>query len=268
MGTPVISTSGGHGDGAVDVAFDPTLVPTEASWDPVAQACAVSCHDRGGARPRPGWNDTTPITGCNDCHSSPPANHYAGPCTGCHIEANATGTALSGGPLHLNGKVDLGDGSGKCGACHGNTDDDPWPSDNAHPAHENPAISLPVACASCHVVPASIDAPGHLGAPVNVVFSGHARDRGAIPTWDGTSCRNVACHGANLADPPGVPTWTDTSGQGAACNACHGAPPSDHTTALDCNRSICHGAEVTAPPTLMITTSGLALHINGVIDLQ
>jgi predicted CxxxxCH...CXXCH cytochrome family protein len=115
-------------------------------------------------------------------------------------------------------------------------------------------------------VPASIYAPGHLDQPLNVVFSGHALDRGAEPTWNGTSCQNVACHGALLSDPPGVPVWTDTSGQGLACTACHGAPPTEHTPALDCSRSICHNTEVTPPPTLMITTSGLALHINGVID--
>jgi len=263
VGTPVIS--GAHGDGTVEITFDATLVPTEASWDPVTQACAVSCHDRGGSRPLPAWSDTTPYTGCNGCHESPPQNHYAGACNACHIESNAAGTALSGGPLHMNGKVDLGNGSGLCGACHG-TGADPWPIDNAHPAHENPTISLPVACASCHVVPASIYAPGHLDQPLNVVFSGHALDRGAEPTWNGTSCQNVACHGALLSDPPGVPVWTDTSGQGLACTACHGAPPTEHTPALDCSRSICHNTEVTPPPTLMITTSGLALHINGVID--
>jgi len=256
--------SGTHGDGALEIAFDPSRVSPEASWDPTSAACAVSCHDRGGARPRPTWNDTTPV-GCNDCHGSPPANHYAGPCNACHAEANAQGTALSGGPLHMNGVVDLGDGSGTCGACHG-AGDDPWPRDATHQAHESPTISEPVACGDCHVVPTSVLSPGHLTSPVAIKFSGHALDRGAIPTWDGTRCQNVACHGANLADPPGEPAWGDASA--ANCGACHGIPPTEHTTALDCNRSTCHGNEVTSPPNLSITTSGLSLHVNGVIDVQ
>jgi predicted CxxxxCH...CXXCH cytochrome family protein len=263
-GNPVIG--GLHGDGAVEIVFDSARVSPERSWDPTSSTCAVSCHDRGGLRPHPAWSETTPMT-CNDCHTSPPANHYAGPCNSCHVEANATGTALSGGPLHMNGKVDLGDGSGGCGACHG-TGSSPWPTDATHQAHENPTLSEPVACTSCHVVPASIYTPGHLGSPLNVTFSGHALDRGAIPTWDGVSCQNAACHGANLADPPATPAWSDTTGDQLACNACHGAPPSEHTTALDCNRSTCHGAEITSPPALSITPSGRMLHINGVIDVQ
>ncbi|HEY1959360.1 MAG TPA: CxxxxCH/CxxCH domain-containing protein [Polyangiaceae bacterium] len=263
--SPNAVISGSHGDGAVEIAFDPSRVTPEASWDSAASQCAVACHDRGGARPHPKWNDATPM-GCNDCHASPPAKHFQGPCTTCHAEANATGTALAGGALHMNGKVDLGDGSGKCGACHG-SGDDPWPRDATHQAHANPSIAAPVACGDCHVVPSSIFAPGHLDAPLSIRFSGHALDRGAVPTFDGTTCRNVACHGANLADPPASPAWSDTSGAQIACSSCHPAPPSEHTTSTDCNRSICHGAEVSPPPNLGITPSGRSLHVNGVIDV-
>jgi hypothetical protein len=51
--------------------------------------------------------------GCNDCHGAPPVAHPAGPCTNCHSEANANGTALTPGPLHLNGRIDFGDGTGQ-----------------------------------------------------------------------------------------------------------------------------------------------------------
>ncbi len=264
VGTPVVG--GLHADGAVEVVFDPSLVAPEASWNAATQACAVACHDRGGARPIPTWSDTTPM-GCNDCHALSAKNHFAGACNACHAEANAAGTALTGGSLHMNGKVDLGDGSGGCGACHG-SGADPWPRDSVHRAHENPAIAAPVACASCHVVPASILAAGHLDQPIAVTFGGHALDRGANPAWNGTSCTNVACHGAKLADPPATPVWTDASGNASRCGACHGVPPTQHTPALDCSRSICHGTEVSPQPTITITPSGLALHINGVIDLQ
>ena len=124
-GSPVIG--GLHGDGIVEVTFDTTLVPGEPSYDASTGSCAVYCHAQGGAKPSVTWTEPVTPVGCGDCHRSPPAGHFAGPCTGCHAEANATGTALTGGPLHLNGKVDLGDGSGQCGACHG-TADSPWPT--------------------------------------------------------------------------------------------------------------------------------------------
>jgi predicted CxxxxCH...CXXCH cytochrome family protein len=174
---------------------------------------------------------------------------------------------LSGGPLHLNGKVDLGDGSGQCGACHG-TGDSPWPGTASHPAHQNPTIAEPLACSSCHVVPATVLDPVHLDGTVHVVFSGLATARGATPVWSGTQCTNVACHGANLADPAAVPAWGDASGVQAECGACHGIPPSQHTTSTSCDRSDCHGSETTLDPSGAphISASGKVLHIDGVIE--
>jgi len=204
---------------------------------------------------------------CGDCHGSPPSGHFAGACSNCHAEANAAGTALSGGPLHLNGKVDLGNGSGLCGACHG-TGDSPWPTTAAHPAHQNPTLTVPLDCANCHVVPSTILDPVHLDGTVHVTFSELAIARGALPMWDGASCTNVACHGANLADPPAVPSWSDTSGAQSKCGACHGIPPSQHTASLDCDRADCHGTEVIlgADSAPAITSTGKALHIDGIVE--
>jgi predicted CxxxxCH...CXXCH cytochrome family protein len=263
-GNPVIG--GLHGDGSVEIVFDPKSVPGEASYDRATGTCAVYCHDRGGARPRPTWSDTTPM-GCNDCHHSPPSGHYPGSCNRCHAEANTDGTALNGGPLHLNGKVDLGDGSGKCGACHG-SGDSPWPSTAAHPAHHAPTLSEPIACDNCHVVPSTVVDPVHLDGTVHVTFAALATARAAFPTWDGTRCTDVACHGANLSDPAAVPRWTDSSGAPSKCGACHGIPPSQHTPSVDCNRGDCHGSEVAVGlnGTASITTSGLILHVDGVVE--
>jgi predicted CxxxxCH...CXXCH cytochrome family protein len=263
-GAPIIG--GLHGDGTVEVTFDPNVVAGDASFDPTTQTCAVYCHDQGGARPRPSWTETTPMA-CGDCHGSPPAGHFVGACSNCHAEANAAGTALTGGPLHLNGTVDLGNGSGQCGACHG-TGDSPWPSTAAHPAHQSPTITVPLDCANCHVVPATVLDPVHLDGTVHVTFAELATARGALPAWDGVHCTNVACHGANLADPAAAPAWTDTSGAQAQCGACHGIPPTEHTASTDCNRADCHGSEVVldvngAP---LISTSGLALHVDGIIE--
>jgi predicted CxxxxCH...CXXCH cytochrome family protein len=264
-GQPVIG--GLHGDGHVDVIFDPARAAPGATYDATTRACAVGCHDRGGARPRPRWSDTTPIV-CGDCHGSPPAAHYPGPCTGCHAEADASGTALAGGPLHMNGRVDLGKGGSGCGTCHG-AGEDPWPTTGAHRAHASPSIASPVACAECHVVPASLHAPGHLDGVVDVALTGAATARGARPSWDGQRCSAVACHGARLVDAPAVvPVWRDGSGAAAACGACHGIPPSQHTPSTSCGRSTCHGAEVTPDATgaLSITPEGRILHVDGTID--
>jgi hypothetical protein len=263
-GTSVIG--GLHGDGTVEIAFDATLVPGEASYDASTHACAVSCHDRGGARPRLGWSDAVAI-GCGDCHESPAAGHYPGACTRCHAESNSAGTALSGGPLHIDGNVDLGDGSGRCGACHG-SGDSPWPTTAAHPAHRSPTLTEPIACTSCHVVPASVVDARHLDGTVHVDFSGLATARSSLPTWDGTSCAGVACHGANLADPAAVPAWNDASGAQSKCGACHGLPPSQHTPSASCNRADCHGSEVSLGATgaPSITASGRPLHVDGLVE--
>jgi predicted CxxxxCH...CXXCH cytochrome family protein len=264
-GNPVIA--GLHGDGVVEVTFDPTLTPGPATYDFSSGACSVSCHQQGGTKPNVTWTQAPAPVSCNDCHLSPPANHYAGSCTGCHAEANATGTALTPGPLHINGKVDLGNGSGECGACHG-SGTSPWPTTMVHAAHQSPTLTEPVACSSCHVVPATILDPVHLDGTVHVAFSGLATARGASPVWNGVSCTNVACHGANLADPAAEPLWGDTSGAQAQCGACHGIPPSQHTQSASCNRSDCHGGEISIDSTgaPLISDAGRALHIDGIIE--
>jgi predicted CxxxxCH...CXXCH cytochrome family protein len=171
--------------------------------------------------------------------------------------------------LHLDGRVELGNGSGLCGACHG-SGASPWPSTFAHPGHQKPTITTSVACSDCHIVPATVLSPGHLDGVVQVAFSGRATARGAVPVWNGTSCTNTACHGANLAVAPAVtPVWTDPSGAAAACGACHGIPPTAlHSTSTDCSESFCHGSEVaiTASGRPLISDAGLRSHINGVIN--
>jgi predicted CxxxxCH...CXXCH cytochrome family protein len=258
---------GAHGNGTVDVVFDPMHVAPGASYDRATGACSVSCHDRGGASPHPLWSDAFAM-GCSSCHASPPANHYPGPCTNCHAEANATGTALTGGPLHMNGRVDLGDGSGQCGACHG-SGSSPWPSSAAHPAHQNPTLTVATACASCHPVPSTLVDPVHLDGVVHVSFGGLALARNSSPVWDGSTCTSVACHGANLPNPPAVvPSWKDTTRAASKCGACHGVPPLQHTPSTECSRSDCHGSEVDigAGAMFSITPSGKSLHIDGIIE--
>jgi predicted CxxxxCH...CXXCH cytochrome family protein len=259
-GDPVIA--GTHGNGTVEVLTDAAL-----SFDPATKTCTNSCHARGGARPKPAWTETTPM-GCGDCHASPPAGHFAGSCTGCHREANATGTAFLVSPvLHINGKVDLGDGSGKCGACHG-TGDDPWPSTNAHPGHQAPVSASAAPCTSCHVVPTAfgVGTDHPRGGSATVAFSGLAVTRGAPAAYSGGSCRAVYCHGAGLeGSTAATPAWADTSGVAQACGACHTTPPpAPHPASPAC--SLCHDDGLVTPSGPQIAPAFAKLHINGVVD--
>jgi len=257
--------SGTHANGSVEVRFDASRTGPEVSYDPKAKSCSVSCHDRDGATPRPTWTGKS-TSRCGDCHTSPPAKHYRGACTLCHAEANADGTALSGGPLHVNGRVDLGNGNGTCSACHGKGAS-PYPATAAHPSHEHPTLTEQVSCDSCHPVPSTVTSPGHMNGAVEVSFTGRAIARGATPTWNGTACAGVACHGAGL-DTIATPVWKDASHASSTCGACHGIPPQNHTPASTCESAICHGTETAPTATGMqtITSFGRGLHVNGVID--
>jgi predicted CxxxxCH...CXXCH cytochrome family protein len=259
---------GVHGNGSVEIAFDTAVVGPEASYDRATGRCSVSCHHLGGARDQPAWGESEKMT-CGSCHASPPPGHFPGACTTCHAEANADGTALVPGPLHMNGRVDLGSGSGTCGACHGKGDD-PWPGSAAHASHRDPTLAAPTACTTCHAVPAAVISPGHLNGTVEITLSGPALARGSGAAWNGTTCTSVACHGSALVDPPRVvPAWTDASGAARQCGACHGVPPTQHTASTSCDRSTCHGDEVDRSiGVLAISPAGKALHVNGVIDAQ
>ena len=265
-GNPVIG--GAHGNGTIDVKFDAALAGAAATFDPSSKACTNACHARpGGARPKPAWSEKAPMQ-CGDCHGSPPPNHFAGACTGCHREANATGTGFAApAALHVNGHVDLGDGSGKCGACHGNGDD-PWPTTNAHPAHRSPKAALAVQCASCHVVPTVFGAgtTHPRGGPAVVAFSGVATARGTAPTYAAGTCAQVYCHGAGLVGTvPAKPVWTDVSGAARACGACHGTPPSGpHVPTTTCE--LCHHDAVATAAGPQIVPGLATLHVNGAVD--
>jgi predicted CxxxxCH...CXXCH cytochrome family protein len=256
---------GEHGDGVVQVVFDTDRAGPDARYDRTMGTCTVACHNRGGARAQPGWRDTGPLA-CNACHGAPPRDHPTGPCSSCHAEANADGTALRPGPLHMNGHVDLGDASGDCTACHGR-DGTGWPDVAGHTLHRTGPRSRPTACASCHVVPAQVRAPGHLDGVVQVVFSGAATLRGARPTYRNGACADVACHGAGLLTPAPVLRW-DAASSAPGCGGCHGIPPpAPHTTERTCASVLCHGAGVAPSQSgLIITEAGRAQHIDGVVQ--
>lgn len=256
---------GEHGDGVVQVVFDPAVAGADARYDRAQGTCTVACHSRGGARATPAWRDTGPL-GCDACHEAPPRGHPEGACTHCHAEANDTGTALRAGPMHMNGRVDLGNGAGDCTACHGR-DGAGWPDVGGHTLHRTGPRSRPVDCSSCHVVPTEVRSPGHLDGVVRVVFSGPALLRGARPTWQGGACSEVACHGAGLIQPAPVLRWDQASSH-PDCGGCHSTPPpAPHPAERACASVLCHGAGVAPTQSgLMITEAGRLQHIDGVVQ--
>jgi predicted CxxxxCH...CXXCH cytochrome family protein len=253
--------AGTHGNGYVEIWFDGIVAGRDARFDPASATCTGTCHARGGAKPAPSWGDGP--RSCNDCHASPPANHYAGPCTTCHHEANASGTALTNPVLHVNGRVDLGDGSGKCGACHGEGDD-PWPKTGAHQAHAAPPNAAPVPCATCHDVPGAGSAhPTTNAGPPKVLLGLLAGRGGRRPVYDPATktCSGTYCHEGSGGSET-APRWTD--GPAArTCTSCHAAPPPPpHVQSATCSAAACHLGSVDG---LTFTDAGRLEHVDGLI---
>src|SRR5512137_2921413 len=196
------------------------------------------------------------VSGCGDMR--PASTSDSGgtaqcPCNGCH--GDATSPAPPRGLGGTTSTTDVGVG--------------------AHRSHLNGgSIRGPVQCTECHIVPATIDAPGHLGAPpADVTFGPLAQSKGAAPTWSNpqATCSNVYCHGSTLAGGSlTAPVWTRVDGTQAACGTCHGAPPpvsSGHPAVTGgltaC--ATCHPG--TVKPDGTIDVAG-GLHIDGKVDVS
>ena len=224
----------------------------------------VYCHGdalgaAGGTTTEPRWDDPTPPGGCTTCHGNPPPNHVANDaCTNCHPRSAP----------HIDGIVQVGT---MCNGCHGSATSNAPPTDlegnqfttalgvGAHQAHLQALshISAPIPCATCHVVPAAINSPGHIDTPPPAKVT-------AALGWDRISetCTTSYCHGTAL------PTWT-SSGE-VTCGSCHGIPPTDapHTPAMTLTScASCHPGTVDAFGNIIVT-NGTSEHINGIVDLQ
>jgi predicted CxxxxCH...CXXCH cytochrome family protein len=264
-GAPMHRLEGTHADGAIEVWLPQDIPGVDAHYDPATKTCTARCHlQPGGARPSPVWGDAAKMT-CGDCHGAPPPGHPSGVCNRCHLEPNAAGTAIALSPkLHMNGVVDLGDGSGTCGACHGHGDD-PWPTTGAHAAHAAPTNAPPVPCATCHVVPTSL-AHHPVGGAASVRLVGLAAGGGRAATYDPTTktCANVYCHELPGAATP-KPRWDEGPAPGK-CGGCHSVPPPPpHSTSFGCGFGACHAGSVEG---LVFTVPGAAHHVDGHIDLE
>lgn len=245
-------------------------VPTEAT---------ISVHGKGFADASSAnfhaayvRNANYDLTLCQSCH----AKDYSGGTTGqscntCHSKPN---------------------GPENCTTCHGSVNAAP-PNDlvgnsattirgvGAHQKHLlGGTLGAPVPCGTCHVVPATVTAAGHIDATANaeVRFDSTSALFAVGSSYDaaGTSCSNTYCHG-NFQGGNGNKTITWANADPAAvvaCGTCHGDvtkatkkekayPVSGHTFALvtsDC--STCHADVINANLDIINPSK----HINGRIN--
>lgn len=248
----------------------------EPSYDASTRRCSDTyCHrsdEASWVRPR------SSADACGSCHGLPPAPPHpqSEACSVCHQNVRADRTFIDASE-HVDGTVQVFDAG--CSSCHGEGDSAAPPRDlagdtdvaargvGAHAVHLSGGVaSRPVPCEGCHVVPESVEAPGHLDlAPAELVFRGVASSSGRAPVYDvrrGT-CADSWCHGPG---PGGggtpSPEWTRTEGA-LSCTDCHGMPPpSPHPQMADC--ALCHGEVVSATNDSIIDRER---HVDGFVDV-
>ncbi|MBI5501299.1 MAG: CxxxxCH/CxxCH domain-containing protein [Deltaproteobacteria bacterium] len=284
-------------DGMFQAGHIDSALPAELAWGGTARAggaepefdgarCADAwCHGArlsagGGTITEPVWThvDGTPAA-CGACHGLPPGGDHpaAASCELCHGEVAGPGFTFREPSRHIDGIVDVVGGG--CDACHGGGGEPAPPLDlagntattfrgvGAHRSHLAAGSTWHRAgtCTDCHLVPAAVDAAGHLDTPTpaEVTWSSLAATDGATPAFDGVACSGSYCHGATLdGGTLTAPRWTTVDGSQAACGTCHGLPPEgDHPVSTNCD--MCHG-EVIGP---RFAFREPARHIDGRLDV-
>jgi predicted CxxxxCH...CXXCH cytochrome family protein len=265
----------------------------------------------GGTLTSPTWNPPSAVT-CGSCHALPggsvdtsswhPAVALGADCGLCH--AGYTRVSVNQA-VHVNGQRDvIAPGlQVNCTACHGDptrslppgtpevvkaappvdrtgSSSTSAPGVGAHQSHLVPgasAISLPVACSECHVVPTSLV---HVGpaptTPATLDWGPLASAKGATPSFDSTAvtCSNY-CHGQTLPAGGGSntqPKWTTVNGSQAACGTCHAQPPDTgqhllHTTTytLRVSCGVCHPGGYSPG---VVGFTAVPLHVNGQVNMN
>jgi predicted CxxxxCH...CXXCH cytochrome family protein len=255
------------GDATTLVRFSGLAVHNGAtpSWDSNSQTCTGAYCHHGSQTPQ--WTTTTQIQ-CNGCHDAPPSNHARWARLATTPDTCKTCHPGSDDPRHINGTVDITVSA--CTTCHGSnghpnpptaldgSSDPTTRGVGAHERHLNGAlpdrISKPLACATCHVVPASVLDPGHIDQPTTQVRFNFGGSYDATAT----TC-NVWCHWNKTSGP----VWTNASGSARQCGSCHEFPPvktragTPHpSVAADVN--VCRECHVFDPST----------HVDGVVDFR
>ncbi len=199
------------------------------------------------------------------------------------------------------------DGPAACNTCHGNFSDPSHfapPRDlngdstttvmgvGAHTNHlYNNSLSNNVVCQSCHNVPQSVFAAGHLdsGLPAEVTLQDLAiknvASNASFNYSDGT-CSNTYCHGnfefykdsaaaqdkfvftdVKMTGNNQTVKWTQVDGTQAACGTCHDLPPKGHIGYQQFPISscvTCHAGVVDESGNIIDKTK----HINGKINVR
>lgn len=255
----------GHldGDNRAEVVFGTHAGGTASMWN--GTTCTTRCHGQaawGGTSPTPTWTrvDGTQ-SACGSCHGvPPPPPHPTGNnnCAACHPTMEENSLNFRDPDSHINGVVDFVDlvATGGCTACHGSATSAAPPKDlagntavtspgvGAHQAHlRTSSWHHAVVCTSCHAVPQTADAPGHLdGDNVAEIMFDTLNPQGAYSKAT-TTCSTLYCHGTGrlhngtisfLATGPLVCTSCHATngsgmsgrhakhlGEGIRCNACH-----------------------------------------------
>ncbi|MBI4704297.1 MAG: hypothetical protein HY744_24595 [Deltaproteobacteria bacterium] len=279
---PEASDSPGHVDSAAPAELAPGPVARQGgrkpSYDPIAFRCAHTyCH--GSDEPR--WTaPRSSAQACGSCHGlPPPAPHPADVhCERCHDEVMQAGLSFAAPARHVDGAIDS---ASACGACHGTKESYAPPPDlsgseaaagmgvGAHQIHATGgASSRPVACESCHLVPAAVSDPGHLdgSAHAEVAFGAVAVTADRQPVWsrEQARCAGGWCHGPTSADDPPSPIWTSAPAEPLPCDGCHGMPPpAPHAPSPKC--TVCHGEVVEGEPG-NVTIKDRDKHVDGVVQ--
>ncbi len=282
-------TDPGHNNGVINVIFGSLASAggTTPVWSGQSLSCSASyCHGAtlsGGTNKNPVWTkvDGTQAA-CGTCHGNPPPIPHPPrtDCNTCHpLTVKPDGTIDVAGGHHINGQLEVVTLS--CSTCHGSTTNNAPPVSahgatattditvGAHQSHmQDSALRKALACTDCHLLPASVDSPGHIiDGPAPVIFGALAATSGLTPVWDRTSatCSNVYCHGAQA--PGGslkTPQWTKVDNTQAACGTCHGNPPPfPHPQRTDC--TACHPQTVRADGTIDVAGGH---HINGIQEVS
>lgn len=257
----------------------PTNQPSELDVHPEGWLNPGSSNFHGLVIRSNNWD----LSNCQQCHGS----NYGGgianvDCLPCHNQPQ---------------------GPEACNTCHGdfggdaaniftwappeNLDGDTEPTASgvgAHTIHLSGGdLSAGFECTTCHVVPDSLYAPGHVqdaDSQAEVIFSGLALLDTAQGNWDNNSesCMNSYCHGnwslARAASPNNfvytaetmegsnaTPVWTDP--QSADCGSCHGLPPAGHSPFDLTACTGCHGSVVDGNGDIIDKTK----HVNGQVNV-
>ena len=279
----------GHIDGKGPAKFVPGALASFAGHTPKYDATTRTCSDvYCHLEATPKW--TAPrADACGTCHGVPPAAPHpqSKQCYACHSETVDAAGKIVDLEKHLDGKVEVAQ---TCHSCHGTPESPAPPRDvagetdpskpgvGAHQKHlAGGSKSRPVECKECHVVPATVEAPGHFDTalPAELTFSGIATAGAAKPAWDGVKCTNTYCHstavaaGADMKGAVMAPQWTKVDGTQVFCGSCHGIPPIEpdpnkpqtkHPIAYecpDCHKNLSTGFIFKDP----------SLHVNGKVDM-